>query len=116
MSRQPKLAKDICKLLASNHLLSVSEIVSCLNSHDKSCNKTSVYRALDKLMAADIICKQSFGSEAKFELREDHHDHVVCNECNKIEAIECSFDKHSVDGFKIDHHHTVVYGICEGCS
>lgn len=116
MSKEPKIAKQICKILSKHHLLNVKEINQYLEANGEMVNKTSIYRAIDRLIDSGLIRREIIGKDTKFELQTDHHDHVVCNKCYKIESVECSTFKKDVPGFLIDHHHTVLYGVCSDCS
>lgn len=117
MARVAIIPNLIIKLLQSNHMLSAFQILELLEESGNQFNKTSVYRALDKLLAEGKICKQSFGNtEFQYELRDAHHDHAVCTECKKIIAVHCQNHSHqNVPGFSVDHHHTTLYGVCESC-
>ena len=117
MPREPKLATQIQQLLAANHLLSVRQIIQFLHSGSINCNKTSVYRALDKMLKDEVICQHYFkDAQALYELREDHHTHLVCKKCDKVSMVECDY-KHApqVEDFRVDHHHLTLMGVCAGC-
>lgn len=117
MSRNPVLAQEIIALLGREHLLSAPQILEKLKDLDMQYNKTSIYRALDKLLADEKICKQSLGDDTiLYELRSNHHDHVVCNNCKKVGVVPCHGDeKIAINGFTIEHHHTVMFGTCDEC-
>ncbi len=118
MARTAQLPKKIISLLNDTHLLTASQMVERLAISGENYNKTSVYRALEKLEAEHLICKESFGeSEALYELRKEHHDHAVCTHCDKILVVACkSHVKRKIPGFKVDHHHTTIYGSCDSCA
>lgn len=80
-------------------------------------NKTTVYRALDKLMEEGQICRLSLGENTPvYELRHHHHDHVVCQNCGKVAMVECATEYlPEVPGFTIDHHQATFFGICQDC-
>jgi Fur family ferric uptake transcriptional regulator len=111
------LTTAIEQLLEEKHLLSANEILAVFNSHGHTYNKTSVYRALEQLQKEEKICEHVFSrKEAVYELRDHHHDHLVCQDCGKVEAVECSFNHpKNIKGFKVDHHHTSLFGVCGNC-
>ncbi len=111
------LSDSIQDLLKKKHLLSANEIQIYFEKKGRSYNKTSVYRALDQLSAEDVVCRYDFNDkEAQYELRENHHDHVICEHCGKIEPADCQFTQPSlVNGIKISHHHLTLFGVCENC-
>ena len=118
MPRTSIIPEKIVELLNKNHLLSVAKMQEIFESSGENYNKTSIYRSLEKLIENGEICKQNFSEqEAVYELRNNHHDHAVCTNCEKIVAVECeSHLKKNVSGFNIDHHHTTLYDLCDNCS
>jgi len=117
-TRATPLKKQILDLLSEYHLLTAAQILEKLHAQGLGINKTSVYRNLDAFAAENIVCKQSFGDDAfVYELQGNHHDHVCCNSCGKIEEIECQEVKPSkIEGYTIDHHHLTLFGTCQSCS
>lgn len=110
------LRQQILNVLAEHHLLTALQLLTELEKLGKSFNKTSVYRALDKLLADDQICRLSFGTnEIVYELRPHHHDHLVCTVCGKVRAVECSMELGHYEDFLPDHHHVTVFGLCGDC-
>jgi Fe2+ or Zn2+ uptake regulation protein len=111
------LKSQLIDLLKRHHLLSVSDILEKLKAEGKTYNKTSVYRSLETLLEEGLICRQYFNeAQALYELREDHHTHMVCDNCGKIESTECIYEepKNNIN-FKIDHHHVTLVGKCQDC-
>ncbi|CAN5298265.1 ferric iron uptake transcriptional regulator [soil metagenome] len=111
------LSDSIQDLLKKKHLLSANQILEHFEDKGRIYNKTSVYRALDQLSADDVICRYDFSdSEAQYELRDHHHDHVICEKCGEIETIECQFTQPvHLKGYHISHHHLTLFGICTAC-
>lgn len=111
------LTTAIKKILEEKHLLSANEMLHIFQKQGHAYNKTSVYRALDQLSSENAICRHHFDNdEAKYELREQHHTHLVCTNCKKIETAECTYAvPKEVGSFKADHHHTTVFGTCGNC-
>lgn len=110
------LNDHLFSLLAAHHLLSANQLLVLLEKEYQAYNKTSVYRALERLLSEGKICHYVFdGKEAVYELREHHHDHAICESCGAIEAISCHSPTLSLKNFAVDHHHTVVYGTCHHC-
>src|SRR6185369_631777 len=91
MARTPLAQQKIRELLAAHHVLSAVTIVQLLQTAGMNVNKTTVYRALDKMLADKEVCRHSLESDTLlYELREHHHDHVVCEVCGNIEQTECA--------------------------
>ncbi|GIK84255.1 MAG: transcriptional repressor [Patescibacteria group bacterium] len=117
MARVAVLPQKIISQLEKTHLLTVGQIIEKLKKSGNTYNKTSIYRALEKLEIEGKICKENFGeSEALYELRKNHHDHAVCTNCDKVVAVEChDHTNKKIPGFQADHHHTTIYGLCDSC-
>lgn len=118
MPRKPRLAQKIEGLFADRHLLSASDIVRLLKKSADSYNKTSVYRALDQLLEKGILCQQYFtDGQALYELREDHHTHMVCKNCQKILVADCDYHpSQKIKNFTVEHHHVTLVGLCDDCN
>jgi Fur family transcriptional regulator, ferric uptake regulator len=108
----------IRQLLERHHLLAAPEILSKLEKSQRRYNKTSVYRALDRMLADDLVCKHSFGSNSVYyELRGHDHDHLVCTRCGEITASESILPSPiTLPDFTADHAHVTVFGVCGNCS
>lgn len=117
MARPPLVQQHILDLLAQRHSLSAPELVAALESDGSGVNKTSVYRALDHLLEQGKVCRQTLaGDVPTFELRDHHHDHLVCENCGRVQVTECLTNlSESIDGFRVGHHHLTVYGVCPNC-
>ncbi len=113
---QRNLDSKITSILGKNHLLSAADIITKLEARGETYNKTSVYRSLQRLLDNGEICEYGFSDSTTYELRDEHHTHLICNACDRVEIVECDY-KHptEVDGFIVDHHHLELYGFCENC-
>ena len=100
-----------------NHLLSVADILEKLEQSGETYNKTSVYRSIDQLLEKGLVCQHYFtDDQAMYELREDHHTHLICKKCKKIQITECNYHHTKAPkGFKVDHHHVTLVGLCKNC-
>lgn len=117
MARPQQLAQEITKLLQKHHLLSSRQMLEHLGQAGKKYNKTSVYRALETLENDGAICGHDFsGNEMLYELRDHHHDHLVCTHCGTVASAPCAFSTpDKVRGFLVDHHHVTLFGVCQDC-
>lgn len=86
--------------LMKHHLLTASQLVENLAQDGKPFNKTSVYRALDRLLAISQICEHYFNAAQGlvYELRSHHHDHVACENCGQVWVSECRDNQGLADG------------------
>ncbi len=78
----------ILKLLyEDDEHLSVDDILDLARQKEIPVSRATVYRTLDLLVQSGLAKKHQFeGHETVFEaaLKEGHHDHIVCVDCNKI--------------------------------
>ncbi len=114
----PEIGPAIIELLHTEHLLSASAIVEKLQVSRPHLNKTSVYRALEKLMSDGQLCRHNLlDNELVYELRGHHHDHFVCTTCGKIMPTECQvhIEPTSAARFQVVHHHLTLFGLCADC-
>ena len=87
-------------------------------------NKTTIYRELSFLKEQNIIRELQFGDNMKrYEIMpDDHHHHIVCVNCEKIEDVELKKDLDKEEKaitqnkkFKIINHSLAFFGICGKC-
>jgi Fur family transcriptional regulator, ferric uptake regulator len=85
----------------------------------------SVYRALQTLTELGLVHRLDLRSGgARYEPAEpsgDHHHHLVCGDCGKVEAFSDDRLENAIDGvshaaeFRIDQHEVVLRGRCADC-
>src|SRR5262249_1091703 len=86
----------------------------------------SVYRALEALAELRLVKRVDAGDGvARFEPATadgDHHHHLVCRDCGKVEAFSDSRLERAIDrvagglGYAVDEHEAVLVGACADCS
>ena len=121
ITSRPTLSNLIVELLKKHHLLSAPEILSLLKDDGLKYNKTSVYRALDKLFINQKICRHSMGSnQIVYALRCGNKANLVCQCCGKVQTIdissECDISFYQTENFTPDHPHVTNCGRCHKCS
>jgi Fur family ferric uptake transcriptional regulator len=105
--------------------LSVQEIHDLIRQRRPRVGIASVYRALETLTELGLVHRLELGSGgAQFEFAQptgDHHHHLVCGDCGKVEAFSDDRLEHAIDSvsknaaFRIDDHDIVLRGQCESC-
>lgn len=104
-------------LETSDFPLSVPDILSKV-----SANKTTVYRELYGFLSDKLVSEVDFGDGKKrYEWnKKNHHHHLVCKKCGKIEDVEINekeilgkINKRSK--FKIENHSMEFFGLCNFC-
>jgi Fur family ferric uptake transcriptional regulator len=108
-----------------DHLKAEDVYKSLLESGD-DIGLATVYRVLTQFEAAGLVKRHNFESGgAVFELDDGtHHDHIVCQECGRVEefldpVIESRQEDIARDhGFEIISHSMILYGRCgrDGCT
>ena len=83
---------------------------------------TTVYRTLKILCEAGLASERHFDDGAtRYEIKQKHHDHLVCVRCRKIiefksPAIESAQqDIAKRHGFHLIRHRHELYGYCSEC-
>jgi Fur family ferric uptake transcriptional regulator len=101
--------------------LTAEDVYRALVEAGEDVGLATVYRVLTQFESAGIVVRHHFESgQAVFELSSGgHHDHIVCNQCGRIEefmdeTIEaCQRDVARRAGFAIRDHSLILYGDCE---
>lgn len=99
--------------------LSADEIHNKLVEHNESIGLATVYRVLTQLEIAGLIQKNQFSdNQSSYEIKKQHHDHLICTKCGKIiefmnddlEALQEKIsDKYQ---FRLDSHVMTLFGVC----
>ena len=103
--------------------LSAEDVYKALLEAEEDVGLATVYRVLTQFETAGLVTRHHFeGGHSVFELMpDDHHDHIVCDSCGKVEEffdeiIEQQQEKIAKKhGFKITDHSMYLYGICKQC-
>lgn len=106
--------------VSATHHLSAEDIYRKLLESNEDIGLATVYRVLTQFEAAGLVTRHHFeGGTAVFELnRGDHHDHVVCVDCGRVEEFsdEGIEDRQAEAakrlGFAIADHSLILYGHC----
>ena len=108
---------------ADPHHLSAEEVYKTLSEAGHDVAFATVYRVLTQFEAAKLVKRHNFeGGHSVFELAQnEHHDHLVCVKCNRVEEFiddtiehrQMEIAKHA--HFKVTDHNLTIYGICEKC-
>ncbi len=108
----------------SKQPLNADEIFSLIRREDNSISLSTIYRAMDALIAKELVSKVNFGhgTSTSFELnRNIHHHFLICLGCNRVLSIEgCPIRDYEQEvekktGFKVVGHKLELYGYCKAC-
>ncbi len=113
---------QILEATDSRHM-SAEDVYKALRDADEDVGLATVYRVLTQFEAAGLVMRHHFeGGHSVFEMMtEDHHDHIVCTKCGKVEefydeVIEAQQQKQAEKkGYTISDHSLYIYGLCKNC-
>lgn len=105
--------------------LSAQEIHERLRATGPRVGVASVYRALEGLDGLGLVQRVDLGDGvSRFEpahAEGDHHHHLVCDDCGKVEPFEDSTLEAAIErvaegrGYAVAAHDVVLRGACENC-
>ena len=106
--------------------LSAQEIFDSLRKARRPVGIASVYRALEALTELRLVKRVDAGDGiARYERATpdgDHHHHLVCRDCGKVEAFTDPRLERTIDriagglGYSVEEHEVVLTGACADCS
>ncbi len=123
VTKQRILVLDVLKKAGSP--ISVKEISKKVSG---KMNLSTVYRNLIELEKSKIVSRVNIDKDMSFfEFRtdeNDHHHHIVCNDCKKIEEVDiCEIDSYlkkvlsNSKNFKnLNSHSLELFGTCKKCA
>jgi Fur family ferric uptake transcriptional regulator len=103
--------------------VSVEELLQRVRVIEPGLGYATVYRTLKLMVGAGLAGVRNFGEGfARYEpLGEDHHDHLICENCGRIvefhdEELERRQDRIAAGlGYRVTHHRHELFGICANC-
>ena len=109
---------------ATDGHLSIEDLLDRVRVAEPRIGYATVYRTLKLLKECGLAFERHFGDGvSRYEVawEDEHHDHLICTECEKI--IEFEDDdieglQHQVaskHGFKLVRHKLELYGVCPDC-
>jgi Fur family ferric uptake transcriptional regulator len=118
--------RAVVELLADEACcLTAQEIHDRLRSEGRRVSLASVYRALELLGELKLVQRVVVGgSSARFEriARENHHHHLVCDDCGRVEAFSDEPLERAIHGvagkvgYQVGAHEVVLHGACGDCA
>jgi Fur family ferric uptake transcriptional regulator len=119
--------RSVVELLGrQNCCLSAQEIFDRLRTARRPVGIASVYRTLETLADLRLVKRVDAGDGiARYEPARpdgDHHHHLVCRDCGKVEAFADPRLERAIDkvagalGYDVDEHEVVLTGACSDCA
>ncbi len=104
--------------------VSAEDVYKMLLEKGEEIGLATVYRVLTQFEAAGLVTRHNFeGGHAVFELdRGEHHDHIVCVLCGKVEEfMDATIEERQKEiaaehGFEMEDHSLIIYGRCNNPS
>jgi Fur family transcriptional regulator, ferric uptake regulator len=103
----------------------VPEIVDAVRLSGRAIGIASAYRVVDLLTEKELVQKIDLGDgRARYERAEvadEHHHHLVCNECGRVEPfadenLEAALRRvEQSTGFAVASHDVLLRGACDDC-
>lgn len=108
--------------LESGAHVSAEQLYNDVRESHPNIGYTTIYRTLKLLVDAGIAQERRFDDGlTRYEVENEHHDHLVCLNCGRIiefesDIIERVQEQIAADyGFKVTRHRHELYGECKGC-
>lgn len=123
--RASSVSNAILDLLDGHHThLTAAQVYDQIRQNLTAVNRSTVYRALKRLVDAGEVTISDMGIEALvYERRSDiPHHHLVCQSCGNILMIaddqvrEFFSNVESGYHFKVLTDHLILYGVCAHCA
>ena len=112
----------ILELLQSNpeSHLTAEEIHGRLIKKEETIGLATIYRVLTQLEIAGLIQKNHFDeTQSTYEIKKQHHDHLICTSCGKIvEFVNDDLERlqeriSDTYQFKLNSHVMTLFGVCK---
>jgi len=108
-------------LEAKRHITS-DDLYQSVRAEHPNIGYTTVYRTMKLLVEAGLATERHFDDGiTRYEIEHEHHDHLVCIKCGRIQEFECEMIEDTQNeiakrhGFQILRHRHELYGHCKGC-
>lgn len=102
--------------------ITAQELHGELRADGEPVGLTTVYRTLASLAEAGLLDAIPREGEQAFRLcSEDHHHHLICETCNRVDEIAAEEVERWVDevasrrGFRVTGHRADIFGECGRC-
>jgi len=110
---------EVLEGTGSRHM-SAEDVYRELFARGEEIGLATVYRVLTQFEGAGLVARHHFeGGQSVFELnRGEHHDHIVCVQCGRVEEFfDETIEKRQRSiardrGFAINDHSLIIYGDC----
>ncbi len=119
-TKQRELILDVF-LEAKRHITS-EDLYQAVREEHPNIGYTTVYRTMKLLVEAGLATERHFDDGiTRYEIEQEHHDHLVCLKCGSIEEFECELIEDTQleiaarHDFQVLRHRHELYGHCRDC-
>ena len=125
MPRPSPIADEVRWLFETQerHAWSIDELLDEVRSSLGAADYSSVFRAVSLLERQGMLDRIDLGDgRARFEVREEHHEHIRCESCGRVDEVPvCVLDDAAAQvkeltGFQVMSHRVVFGGLCADCA
>ncbi|MDA8283275.1 MAG: transcriptional repressor [Actinomycetota bacterium] len=125
VARRSLIAEQVLEIMrrTGRHCWTLDEIQDDLARRGLAPNQSSVFRAVCGLERAGTVVRVPLGDgRGHYEVTSEHHDHLVCDACGRVESLTCSIVADLASqvrvwsGFLISGHQLVLSGTCGTCA
>lgn len=122
VTRQRLVVADA--LSALGRQVSAQDLYERLRRREPGIGRATVFRTLEALVAAGVARRLEQGGHVYgyVACRPEHHHHLACERCGRVEEIDEAYirpvaDRVAADlGFRIDDARMDFYGLCARCA
>jgi Fur family ferric uptake transcriptional regulator len=122
VTRQRLVVADA--LSAESRQISAQALYDRIRARHPELGRATVFRTLEALVAAGVARRLEHEGHVYTYVacRPEHHHHLACRRCGRVEEIGESFIRPVADrvvvelGFRIDDARLDFYGLCAGCA
>jgi len=106
-----------------------AEMVYKKLDREKNINEVTVYRTLATLEKSGVLNRADLRKDSLyFELADEHHHHLVCTNCDRVEDFENLEIEKEIEKIKrrvvetssqfknINDHSLEIFGLCQACA
>lgn len=124
MGRPSLVVGELCELMrrSGRHCWTLEELREGLVERGLAPDPSSVFRAVTRLERDGQVTRVPVDDRrSHYELTVSHHEHLVCNRCGRVDALDCSLvdwldeQVQRSTGFAVTGHQLVLSGTCEHC-
>ena len=108
-------------LEAKRHITS-EDLYQAVRENHSNIGYTTVYRTMKLLVEAGLATERHFDDGiTRYEVEQEHHDHLVCIKCGRIQEFECELIEETQleiakrYSFEVLRHRHELYGHCSDC-